>query len=126
MAKRKAGLDQLAIALEGIDNPTAHRGAVYRGVNRQVTALVRAGRLDLDLEAGTIAQARKLAGVIDVASGLGGHKLETYALPQLNRELRELLGVLSGRTPAGSDLSWLEDDPPGDELEQRAADDAAR
>jgi len=72
------------------------RGTVYKDTCRQIAALAKAGKLDTDMAAGTIAQARSLAGVIDRASGLGGRKQETYALAGLHKQLAELLGRLSG------------------------------
>lgn len=129
MARKRASFSQLErLHLDGIDEPGSSRGAIYRNVCRQVRALAAAGTLDVELEAGTVAQARSLAAVIDRASGLAGRKQETYALPQLHRELRELLDKLAGRGPLEVDMSWLEDDPPSEtpaELEQRAAGESA-
>lgn len=105
------------------------RGILYRDVCRQISALRKAGKVDEDEQAGTIAQARSLAAVIDRASGLGGRKQETYALAGLHARLAELLAALSGTagaSDAGAALMRLmaEADvtpagpPADDELEQ--------
>jgi hypothetical protein len=77
---------------------------LYADVNRQVRALVAAGTVDPEAQAGTVQQARTLAAAIDRASGLGGRKQETYALSPMHKQLDELLARLSG-TPV--------DAPPG-------------
>lgn len=82
-------------ALTGIGE-LPERGALYHDVNRQVRALVAAGTVDLELQAGTIQQARTLAAAIDRASGLGGRKQETYALASMHKQLDDLLARLSG------------------------------
>ena len=86
------------------------RGTIYRDVCRQISALRKAGRVNEDEQAGTIAQARSLAAVIDRASGLGGRKQETYALAGLHARLDELLARLAGTagaTDAGAALMAL-------------------
>lgn len=83
------------------------RGVLYADVNRQVRALEATGKLDPDLQAGTIQQARSLAAAIDRASGLAGRKQETYALAPMHKQLAELLTVLSGRQSEGAGLVEL-------------------
>ncbi len=92
MARRDTERDQ---ELAGIGE-LAQRGALYHDVNRQVRALVAAGTVDVELQAGTIQQARTLAAAIDRASGLAGRKQETYALSPMHKQLDELLARLSG------------------------------
>jgi hypothetical protein len=98
MARKNAKQTQLINNQElPFDTPELPaRGTVYRDTCRQISALTKAGKIDADETAGTIAQARSLAAVIDRASGLGGRKQETYALAGLHKQLAELLARLSG------------------------------
>ena len=89
--------DPNTLPLDGDPGGGPSRGTVYHDVCHQIAHLRQQGSLDADAEAGTIAQARSLAAVIDRASGLGGRKQETYALASLHRELRELLAILADR-----------------------------
>ena len=101
-----AEMDQLAMVMSGADAPPT-RGALYRDVNVTVHRLVADGKLDPELEAATIQQARTLAAAIDRASGLAGRKQETYALAPMHRELSAILDKLAGRQGEGAGLSDL-------------------
>ena len=80
------------------------RGPVYQGVAKQIRALVAAGRLDKDLMAGTISQARTLADSIDLASGHDGSKPEYgTSLAAMHHQLDELLARLGGTALGGAD-----------------------
>ena len=74
------------------------RGPVYQGVAKQIRGLIAAGRLDKDLMAGTISQARALADSIDLASGHDGGKPEYgTSLAAMHHQLDELLDRLGGQ-----------------------------
>lgn len=75
------------------------RGPVYQGVAKQIRELVKAGKLDKELMAGTIAQARALADSVDLASGHGGGKPEYgTSLSAMHSQLDALLLRLGGDT----------------------------
>lgn len=83
--------------LPGLDDSGPARGGpVYRGVCTQIRHWLDGDEELAKARAGLAAQARTLAHTIDCASGHGGNKVETYALPQLHRELRELLANVAG------------------------------
>ncbi len=103
MAKTNATKKENGETLFNVDADKSSTGVVYRNVCRQIRALADAGDLDLDSRAGTIAQARSLAAVIDRASGLAGRKQETYALAGLHKQLAELLAQLTGELVASDD-----------------------
>lgn len=89
-------------ALPGMETPSTRRGGpVYTGVRVQIRHALGGDDELAEARAGLAAQARSLAHTIDCASGYAGHKVETYALPQLHRELRELLAAIAGGAELG-------------------------
>jgi hypothetical protein len=104
--KSRAG--SAGAALPGLeDHGPTRGGAVYRGVREQLAALRKSDPDRLEQLAGIAASAKQLGHSIDVASGRGGGKVETYALAQLHKELREHLALLAGADTGADDAEQL-------------------
>ena len=99
--RRRAGDGQGQ--LPGIVDDAVQTGELHRAVVRQINAAIKDGSTDRALDAGTHAQAKALAAAIDRASGLGGRKQETYALPSMHKELAGLLRAIRGQQGGADD-----------------------
>lgn len=83
-------------ALFDVKAPGSGPGPIYQGVCRQIRDLIDSGTIDRDTHAGTIAQARSLAGSIDRVSGHGGTRQATgMQLAALHAQLDALLARLT-------------------------------
>lgn len=104
--KRRNDADALAGALFEAPDKRAE-GPVYKDTCKQLAAMVKAGTLDPDTDAGRMSSARSLARSIDMASGRGGRKPDTYALAGLHKELRETFRDLRGAAAGDGDAAEL-------------------